>query len=118
MFDCWKEDILKQSSKKTALGTAALYCRLSRDDNMDNESNSISNQKKILQKAAKDKGYTDTIFFVDDGITGTTMKRPGFTRGWTWWTPSLRQRWMRTRSPRRRSPSTASALRHIRRSNN
>jgi site-specific DNA recombinase len=80
LFDCWKEDILKQSSKKTALGTAALYCRLSRDDNMDNESNSISNQKKILQKAAKDKGYTDTIFFVDDGITGTTMKRPGFQK--------------------------------------
>lgn len=80
MFDCWKEDILKQSGKKTALGTAALYCRLSRDDNMDNESNSISNQKKILQKAAKDKGYTDTIFFVDDGITGTTMKRPGFQK--------------------------------------
>lgn len=80
MFDCWKEDISKQSSKKTALGTAALYCRLSRDDNMDNESNSISNQKKILQKAAKDKGYTDTIFFVDDGITGTTMKRPGFQK--------------------------------------
>ena len=66
---------MKQSSKKTAL-----YCRLSRDDNMDNESNSISNQKKILQKAAKDKGYTDTIFFVDDGITGTTMKRPGFQK--------------------------------------
>ena len=80
MFDCWKEDILKQSSKKTALGTVALYCRLSRDDNMDNESNSISNQKKILQKAAKDKGYTDTIFFVDDGIAGTTMKRPGFQK--------------------------------------
>ena len=80
MLDCGKEDILKQSSKKTALGTAALYCRLSRDDNMDNESNSIQNQKKILQKAAKDKGYSDTIFFVDDGITGTTMKRPGFQK--------------------------------------
>ena len=65
MLDCGKEDILKQSSKKITLGTAALYCRLSRDDNMDNESNSISNQKKILQKAAKDKGYSDTIFFVD-----------------------------------------------------
>ena len=71
---------MKQSSKKHELGTAALYCRLSRDDNMDNESNSISNQKKILQKAAKDKGYSDTIFFVDDGITGTTMKRPGFQK--------------------------------------
>ena len=71
---------MKQSSKKISTGTAALYCRLSRDDNMDSESNSIQNQKKILQKAAKDKGYTDTIFFVDDGITGTTMKRPGFQK--------------------------------------
>ena len=71
---------MKQSSKKHEHGTAALYCRLSRDDNMDSESNSIQNQRKILQKAAKDKGYTDTIFFVDDGITGTTMKRPGFQK--------------------------------------
>ena len=71
---------MKQSSKKHELGTAVLYCRLSRDDNMDSESNSIQNQRKILQKAAKDKGYTDTIFFVDDGITGTTMKRPGFQK--------------------------------------
>ena len=71
---------MKQSSKKHELATAALYCRLSRDDNMDSESNSIQNQRKILQKAAKDKGYTDTVFFVDDGITGTTMKRPGFQK--------------------------------------
>lgn len=71
---------MKQSSKKHELGTAALYCRLSRDDNMDSESNSIQNQRKILQKAAKDKGYTDTVFFVDDGITGTTMKRPSFQK--------------------------------------
>ncbi|MEF2949415.1 MAG: recombinase family protein [Oscillospiraceae bacterium] len=61
-------------------GTAALYCRLSRDDNMDAESNSIQNQKKLLQKVAREKGYTDTLFFVDDGITGTTMKRPGFQK--------------------------------------
>ena len=71
---------MKQSSKKHQLGTAALYCRLSRDDNMESESNSIQNQKKILQKVAKDKGYTNTIFFIDDGITGTTMKRPGFQK--------------------------------------
>ena len=63
----------------------ALYERLSRDDfgkddDQQRESNSISNQRKILQKAAKDKGYTDTVFFVDDGITGTTMKRPGFQK--------------------------------------
>ena len=71
---------MKLSSRKNEFGTAALYCRLSRDDNMDTESNSIQNQKKILQKAAKEKGYTDTLFFVDDGITGTTMKRPGFQK--------------------------------------
>ena len=72
---------MKQSSVKNHhTDTAALYCRLSRDDNMDSESNSIQNQKKILQKVAKEKGYTDTIFFVDDGITGTTMKRPGFQK--------------------------------------
>jgi len=47
---------------------------------MDAESNSIQNQKKLLQKVARDKGYTDTLFFVDDGITGTTMKRPGFQK--------------------------------------
>ena len=80
LLDCQREVYMKQSSKKHELGTAALYCRLSRDDNMDSESNSIQNQRKILQKAAKDKGYTDTIFFVDDGITGTTMKRPGFQK--------------------------------------
>lgn len=56
----------------------ALYSRLSQDDGLDGDSNSIQNQKKILQKATKDKVYTDTIFFMDDGITGTTMKRPGF----------------------------------------
>ena len=70
---------MKQSSiKKHHSDTAALYCRLSRDDNMDTESNSITNQKKILQKVAKEKGFTETIFFVDDGITGTTLDRPGF----------------------------------------
>ena len=74
-----KEDILKLSDNHK-LGTAALYCRLSRDDNMDTESNSIQNQKKLLQKVAREKGYTDTLFFVDDGITGTTMKRPGFQK--------------------------------------
>ena len=47
---------------------------------MDTESNSIQNQKKLLQKVAREKGYTDTLFFVDDGITGTTMKRPGFQK--------------------------------------
>ena len=69
---------MKQSSKKHELGTAALYCRLSRDDNMDSESNSIQNQKKLLAKVAKEKGYTNLVHFLDDGISGVTMDRPGF----------------------------------------
>ena len=80
MFATRKESIMQKASMNHAMGTAALYCRLSRDDNMDTESNSIQNQKKILQKVAREKGYTDTIFYVDDGITGTTMKRPGFQK--------------------------------------
>ncbi len=80
LLDCQRGGLYETVKQKHELGTAALYCRLSRDDNMDSESNSIQNQRKILQKAAKDKGYTDTIFFVDDGITGTTMKRPGFQK--------------------------------------
>ena len=80
LLDCQRGGLYETVKKKHELGTAALYCRLSRDDNMDSESNSIQNQRKILQKAAKDKGYTDTVFFVDDGITGTTMKRPGFQK--------------------------------------
>ncbi|MBQ7500901.1 MAG: recombinase family protein [Clostridia bacterium] len=58
--------------------TAALYCRLSRDDEIDGESNSISNQKKILLKVAEDYGYSRTKIYVDDGITGWTFDRPGF----------------------------------------
>jgi len=74
-----KEAALKQSNNKNhAINTAALYCRLSRDDNLDSESNSITNQKNLLKKVAKEKGYTDTLFFVDDGISGTTLDRPGF----------------------------------------
>ena len=69
---------MKQSSKKHELGTAALYCRLSRDDNLEGESYSIGNQKKLLAKVAKEKGYTNLVHFLDDGISGVTMDRPGF----------------------------------------
>lgn len=58
MLDCGKEDILKQSSKKITLGTAALYCRLSRDDNMDNESNSISNHDVMYRGWITPKNIT------------------------------------------------------------
>ena len=55
-----------------------LYERLSRDDELQGESNSISNQKKLLTKVAKEKGYTHLVHFFDDGISGVTMDRPGF----------------------------------------
>lgn len=59
----------------------ALYCRLSvDDDNKDEESNSITNQKQILQDFARREGYANTMFFVDDGVSGTTFQRPSFQR--------------------------------------
>ena len=58
MFDGGKEDILKQSSKKISTGTAALYCRLSRDDNMDSESNSIQNHDVMYRGWITPKNIT------------------------------------------------------------
>ena len=70
---------MKQSNeKKHTTGTAALYLRLSRDDGLDAESNSIQTQKALLTKVAKEKGYTTLMIFSDDGISGVTMNRPGF----------------------------------------
>ena len=71
--------LMKQSNnKKSRDVTAFLYERLSRDDNLEGESYSIGNQKKLLAKVAKEKGYTNLIHFLDDGISGVTMDRPGF----------------------------------------
>ena len=56
----------------------ALYCRLSRDDELQGDSNSIINQKKILQKYALDHGWKNVRFYIDDGISDTTFNRPGF----------------------------------------
>ena len=53
-----KEDILKRSDNKTAYGTAALYCRLSRDDNMDSESNSIQNHDVMYRGWITPKNIT------------------------------------------------------------
>ena len=58
----------------------ALYCRLSQDDGREGESNSISNQKEILAQYARANGFHNTMFFVDDGISGTTFDRPDFQR--------------------------------------
>ncbi len=66
---------LKQQNKITAL-----YCRLSRDDELHGDSMSIQNQKTMLSQYAKDNGFINTEFFVDDGYSGTNFDRPDFQR--------------------------------------
>lgn len=72
----------RQPNMNTALGEkiTALYCRLSRDDELQGDSNSIKNQKAILQKYAEDNGFRNTKFFVDDGFSGTNFDRPDFQK--------------------------------------
>ena len=62
--------MLAQTEKITAL-----YCRLSRDDEQQGDSNSIVHQKEMLSKYAMERGFTNPRFFVDDGITGTVLVR-------------------------------------------
>ena len=69
-----------QPKKKKVEGITALYCRLSKDDGQDAESNSISNQKTFLAQKAKEYGLSDTRYYVDDGYTGTNFNRPGFQK--------------------------------------
>ena len=57
----------------------ALYCRLSQDDGLE-ESNSITNQKSILAAFARDNGFTNPKFYIDDGWSGTNFQRPDFIR--------------------------------------
>ena len=58
----------------------ALYCRLSNDDDLQSESNSITNQKIILKKYADENGFGNTQFYVDDGFSGANFNRPDFIR--------------------------------------
>ena len=69
---------MRQSKNKAKEITAAIYVRLSRDDNLEGDSYSIVNQKKLLTKVAKEKGYTNLLTYCDDGISGVTMERPGY----------------------------------------
>ncbi len=73
---------MRRSNNKKHIweGTAIIYCRLSRDDDLEGESYSIANQRKLLTKAAKDEGYTKIIEYCDDGISGVTMNRPAFNQ--------------------------------------
>src|SRR5699024_2571566 len=68
----------QSNNRKSRAVTAFLYERLSRDDNLEGESYSIGNQKTLPTKVAKEKGYTNLVHFLDDGISGVTMDRPGF----------------------------------------
>ena len=65
----------RQSDKITAI-----YCRLSRDDELSGDSNSIVNQKAILKKYAQEQGFRNIQFFVDDGYSGANFNRPDWKR--------------------------------------
>ena len=67
-------------SKTNTHGITALYPRLSRDDDLQGDSNSIVNQKKLLTKYAKEHHFLNTKFYIDDGYTGTNFNRPGFQK--------------------------------------
>ena len=69
---------MQSKTNQETNGIAALYCRLSRDDGAEGDSNSITNQKKLLSRFAKDCGFANTKHYVDDGYTGTNFNRPGF----------------------------------------
>ena len=66
-------ELLRATEKITAL-----YCRLSNEDSLDGESNSIQNQRRILSAYAKERRFPNPVFFVDDGYSGTDFERPGF----------------------------------------
>ncbi len=68
------ETMQRQSDNKIT----ALYCRLSRDDELTGDSNSIVNQKAILSKYAKENGFKNPLFFVDDGYSGANFDRPSW----------------------------------------
>ncbi|MCI6946561.1 MAG: recombinase family protein [Clostridiales bacterium] len=71
-----------KNNKKYYYGgdVTALYCRLSKDDEQIGDSNSIVHQKEILAKYAKEHGFTNIEFYVDDGFSGTNFNRPDFQR--------------------------------------
>ena len=77
-----KEELMNRQSQTAVKNDliTALYCRLSRDDELQGDSNSIKNQKAILQKYAADNGFRNTQVFVDDGYSGTTFDRPDWQR--------------------------------------
>ena len=77
----WKSPKTYNEERRIRMDTrmiTALYERLSRDDDVEGESNSIQNQKKLLEEYAKQHGFPNPVHFTDDGISGTCFDRPGF----------------------------------------
>ena len=70
------EKIMKSNQQKIT----ALYCRLSQEDELEGESNSIKNQKSMLEKYAADNGFGNCRFYIDDGYSGVSFERPDFKR--------------------------------------
>ena len=66
---------MQSKKKQKNTGITALYCRLSRDDGTEGDSNSIANQKRMLEKYAKENHFGNTRYYVDDGYTGTNFNR-------------------------------------------
>lgn len=58
----------------------ALYCRLSQEDSLNGESNSVTNQRRILEAYARENHFTNLSFFIDDGYSGTDFNRPGIQK--------------------------------------
>lgn len=71
---------MRQPTAKSKGQITALYCRLSHDDELQGDSNSIINQKKILSNYAKEHHFANPEYFVDDGFSGTNFERPDFKR--------------------------------------
>ncbi len=72
------ENAPEPKRRKNMEKITALYCRLSRDDELQGESNSVTNQKSIISKYAKERGFKNLKFFVDDGYSGVSFTRPAF----------------------------------------
>ena len=75
------DPLSKEDSSMDQQKITILYCRLSNEDMLEGESNSVQNQKSILTRYAADHGFTNTRILVDDGYTGTNFNRPGVQEG-------------------------------------
>lgn len=75
VFGCREGGLMQSKKKKEQSGLTALYCRLSRDDGAEGDSNSVANQKRLLQKYAKENSLGNTRFYVDEAVTGTRMDK-------------------------------------------